>query len=60
MAITAGEIKAQAKEVSEKVKKIMSKAAPPPPPKEGMKEEKKEEKMEAEEKGAQPEKMEVE
>ena len=59
MAITAGEIKAQAKEVSEKVKKIMSKAAPPPPPKEGMKEEK-EEKMEAEEKGAQPEKMEVE
>ena len=59
MAITAGEVKGQAKEVSEKVKKIMSKAAPPPPPKEGMKEEK-EEKMEAEEKGAQPEKMEVE
>jgi hypothetical protein len=31
LAITAAEVKTKGKEVSEKVKKIMSKPAPPPP-----------------------------
>jgi hypothetical protein len=64
LVITPQQVKDQAREVSDKVKKIMGKPAPPPPappapaPKEEPKpEEKKAEKMEEE---AKPEKMDVE